>query len=153
MKIITSQASSFRPVQRTVLAPDSAPVIAHVEAKELIKAFGTFAGKNVSGSVVAGGAWKLTTVPHATTSQELSSILTNNNISAEKAPELAGDLKNLLSNPAVRSILFGVSGGAAAYLIVEKTSWSTRAKWTVTLCAGVLSGGLYLLLHHFRYVT
>ena len=150
MKIAASAPlTPLRLSQRTVLTPTGADPLPASHARELAKAIGVVAAKNVSAAGVAGGAWKLTTVPHTTSVQDLTTLLTNNNVTPEKAPVFANDIRQLLSNPAVRAVLFGVSGGAAAYIIVEKTPWSRRTKWLVTIGAGLNSAGVYLLLRHY----
>lgn len=150
MKIAaTARPTLLHPSQRTLLSPTDAPTIPPGQAKDLIKAAGAVVGKNVTGTSVAAGAWKLTTVPQTTTHDQLASFLANNNISPDKAPGFAKDLRELLANPAVRAVLFGVSGSAAAYLIVEKTSWSRRVKWLTVIGAGVITSGLYLVLRHY----
>lgn len=113
-----------------------------------MKAMSVVAIKNVGAAGIATGAWKLTTIPQATTHQELADILFGNNITAEKAPVYASEIRQLLTNPWVRTVLFGVCGGASAYLVIEKTRWSRKTKRLATVGAFVVCAALYLLLRH-----
>lgn len=145
--IATSHRGPFR--QSKVLAPNTSEHVPAADAKELLKAAGTFALKNVTATGVGGMAWKLTTVPQTTSHQELATLLANNNIAPDKAPLIAHELRELLGNPALRSLLIGVSGGAMAYLVVEKTSWSQRTKWLTIIGVGIACSLLYLALRHY----
>jgi len=69
-----------------------------------------------------------------------------NNIAPLKAPDYAKEILQLLNNPAVRSVLVGISAGALTYTVVEKTSWSTAAKWWTIVLVGAAAAGLFWLL-------
>jgi hypothetical protein len=154
MKIITSaQFSRFSRRQGTLYVPDDlATAPTPQEANGLIKAGSTII-KSAGAGGIAAGAWKLSTVPATTDHKALTDWLINNNIPPDKASPYASDLRQLLSNPAVRAVLFGVCGGAATYFVVEKTSWSPRTKWLATALGAVTSAATYLVLRHFEILT
>ena len=154
MKIIsTAHLSRFSRKQGTLYVPDDlAPAPTSNEAKGLVKAGSTIV-KNVGTGAIATGAWKLTTVPATTDHQALTDWLSKNNVSPAKASPYAAHLRQFLSNPAVRSVLIGISGGAATYFVVEKTTWSTQTKWIVTALGALVSACLYLVLRHFDILT
>lgn len=155
MNIIASSPDTPLRLKRrtTVLVPDSVSPPSPDQTKALIKAATIVAAKNVGAIGVARGAWKLTTVPQTMSQQDLTTFLANNNAPAGKAPEIASDLRQLLSHPLARTVLFAVSGGSLAYLVVEKTPWSTRTKIWTSVGVGVACGALYLLLRHYGYMT
>ena len=125
----TSRSGPLGSIQHTIYLPhDSAPLLpAHTN--ELMKAMSAITAKDIGAVGIGTGAWQLTTIPHATTQQELTNIFIRNNVSAEKAPVFASELRQLLSLPWVRTILIGASGAAFVYLVVGKTRWSRKRKW------------------------
>jgi len=154
MKIITSaQISRFDRRQGKLYVPDDlSPAPSPQEAKGLLDAGSTIL-KNVGAGAVATGAWKLTTVPATTDHKALTDWLVSNNVSAERASPYASDLRQLLTNPAVRIVLIGLSGGAATYFVVEKTSWSPRTKWLVTAIGAIAFAVLYVVLRNMGILT
>lgn len=154
MKIITSaQVSRFSRRQGKLYVPDGySSVPTPQESSGLLKAGAAITRKLGAGGI-ATGAWKLSAVPANHDHKALTEWLIRNNVAPEKASPYAADIRQLLSNPAVRTVLFGISGGAATYFVVENTSWTTRTKWLVTALGAVVSAGGYLVLRHFGILT
>lgn len=153
MKIAAAYTPAFGHAKKKLLVSDDAPSVAPDQAKGLVKALGIVAAKNLSATTVAGVSWKLTTVPTVTSQPDLATMLVNNNVAPDKAPQFAQEIRQLLGNPVVRSVLIAVSGGAVAYLVVEKTSWSRTAKWSVIVGFAVLCGVAYALLRHYKILV
>ncbi len=150
MKIAdTSRPGPFQPIQHTIYIPDDSKPLPSGHTKELLTGLTAFVGKETGAGGVAWGAWKLTTIPHSKTIQELTNILLENNVSPEKAPVFANEIRQLLCNPWVRTLLFGVAGGAVAYATVETRPWSPTKKWLVTVGGVVVFSALYLVLRHY----
>lgn len=112
----------------------------------LHKAVASVLGKNVGALGVAGGSWQLSSLAATATEQDVVKTLLANNVSPARAPEFARDILNLLNNPAVRTLLVGVSAGALTYTVVEKTGWSTAAKWWTVVLVSAAAAGLFVLL-------
>ena len=129
-----------------VLQEDSPDITPAVDNKELQKAIAAVVGKNVSGLGVAAGSWKLSSLAATSTEGEMVNALLANNVSPLKAPGYAKEIMQLLNNPAVRTLLVGISAGALTYTVVEKTSWSNTTKWWTTIVVSVVAAGLFWLL-------
>jgi len=117
--------------------------------KRLAKAFAAVAGETVTGSAVAKSAWSLSALPATTTPQELTKLLVANNVSPIKAPEFATDILKVLNDPISRGVLIAISAGAATYIVVQRTEFSTAKKWTIIVGVGALAGGLYALARYW----
>ena len=153
MNIIASTSHPMRGETLKLAVPDSAPAPAKSDSQELLKAATIAVGKHYSVGKLALKSWQLTTLPHQMSQDQLTGFLAQNNLPTTHASSIAEDLRPLLNHPAIRAILFGISGGSVVYLIVEKTSWSRRKVWTVTIASGVLIAGLYFVLRHFGYIV
>ena len=117
-----------------------------VDGKDLYKAVTAVAGKNIGGLGLASGSWKLSSIAATTTEQEMVETLIANNVAPAKAPDVARNALQLLNNPLVRTVLVAISAGALTYVVVEKTSWSTAAKWWTIVLVGAAAAGLFWLL-------
>lgn len=153
MNIVASASHPLRRETHKVAVPDNAPTPAPSDTSDLLKAVGLVAAKNYSAGKLALKSWELTTVPNQMSGEQLSGFLAQNNLPPGHASSIADDLRPLLSHPAVRAVLFGVSGGSVVYLIVEKTNWSRRKVWIVTIASGLAISILYLILRHFGYIV
>ncbi len=149
MNIVASAQHPLRREQRLVAVPDSAPAPSPSAVKSLLDS-AVVAAKPTS-AMVAG--WKLTTVPHMVSNDDLTSLFMKNNVPQPKAAEMAQDVRGFFANPIVRTVTIAVSGGVAVYLVVQKTAWSKGTKLAIAVGAGLLCGALYLLLRHFGYQT
>jgi len=149
-------ASSHHPLRRHTVklaVPDNAPAPRASDTSQLLKAVRAVSLNTVAPGIIAKSGWELTTVPNSMSPQQLSTFLAERNLPAAHAPGVAEELHHLLSHPAVRGVLFGVSGGAVVYGIVEKTDWPRRKVWTVTLASGLAISALYFVLRHFGYIV
>ncbi len=149
MNIIASASHPLRREQHLVAVPDAAPAPSPSAVKSLLGSAAATAKPTTA--LVAG--WKLTTVPHMVSNDDLTSLFMKNNVPQPKAMEMAQDVRGFFANPVVRTVTVAVSGGVAAYLVVQKTAWSKGTKLAIAIGVGLIFGGLYLLLRHYGYQT
>ena len=160
MHIITqSKSGPFRPYQTKVLVADSADP-APARAEDLLHLETTLRGApKDSGLVLAAlDAGSVGTEtggdPTVVDGKDLykamlgamNLALIANNVAPAKAPDVARNALQLLNNPLVRTVLVAISAGALTYVVVEKTSWSTAAKWWTIVLVGAAAAGLFWLL-------
>jgi hypothetical protein len=154
MKIAASSGPNlFQPFRQTIYIPHEATPLSDEHTDGLIKAVSQVVGKKVGPVAIAAGAWQLTTIPQTLTQPEITKILMNNNVSPQIAPRVGETILGLLCRESVRAGIFGVCGGALAFVVVEKKAWSWKMKWSVIIGGFIVFAVLYLLLRHYKILV